>query len=107
MALAARKIEAEDSMETRIARLKATTEHIQSDVRDMRQDMKGFRQEMKELRQETRELIERLDAKLDAKFDQLQKSFASMKIERVWDRVWMLLAMGALLGVMARGFKWI
>jgi len=96
MALAARKIEAEESMETRIARLEATTEHIQSDVQDLRLDMKEFRKE-------TKELIE----KLDAKFDQLQKSFASMKIERVWDRVWMLLAMGALLGVMARGFKWI
>jgi len=107
MALPARKIAAEDSMESRISRLEATTEHIQSDVRDLRQDTKGFRQEMKELRQETKELLEKLDAKFDSKLDRLQKSFESMKIGRVWDRVWMLLAMGTLLGVMARGFQWI
>lgn len=102
-ALPARKIEAENSMEARFARLETTTEHIQSGVHDLRQDVKGFRHEMKELRHETKELFEKLDAKLD----RLYKSFESMKIGRVWDRVWMLLAMGTLLGVMARGFRWI
>lgn len=106
MALPARKferLEAENSMEPRIARLEATTEHIQSEVNDLRHDMKGFRQELKEYRQETKEMF----GKLEAKFEQLQKSFEEMKIARVWDRVWMLLAMGTLLGVMARGFQWI
>lgn len=83
-------------MEARIARLEARTEHIQSDVQDLRQDMKGLRQEMKEFTE-----------KIDAKFTEFHKAFESMKIGRVWDRVWMLLSMGALLGVMARGFKWI
>ena len=83
-------------MEARIARLEAHTEHIQSDVQDLRQDVKGFRQEMREFTE-----------KIDAKFGELQKALESMKIGRVWDRVWMLLSMGALLGVMARGFKWI
>ena len=89
MALPARKITAEESMEARIARLEATTEHIQTDVR-------GLRQEMKEL-----------NTKLDTKFEQIQQSFESLRIGRVLDRVWMLLSMGAMLGVMARGFKWI
>lgn len=89
MALPARKIEAEESMEARIARLEATTEHIQSDVHTLRQEMTE------------------LNTKLDAKFEQIQKSFESMRIGRVLDRVWMLLSMGTLLGVMARGFKWI
>lgn len=89
MALPARKITAEESMEARIARLEATTAHIQSDVQ-------GLRQEMKEL-----------NTKLDTKFEQIQKSFESLRIGRVLDRVWMLLSMGAMLGVMARGFKWI
>ena len=87
-------------MDARIARVEATTEHIQSDVKNLRAEMKEFRQEMKEL-------VGKLDAKFEAKFDYLQKSFESMKLSRVWDRVWMLLAMGTLLGVMARGFKWI
>jgi len=100
MALPARKFEPENPMDARIARLEATTEHIQSDVKNLSAETKDFRQEMKEL-------VGKLDAKFEAKSDSLQKSFESMKLSRVWDRVWMLLAMGTLLGVMARGFKWI
>jgi predicted nuclease with TOPRIM domain len=107
MALPARKIEAEDSMEARIARLEAHTEHIQSDVRDLRQDMKGLRQEMKELSAKFDAKLGEINEKIDSKFGELQKTLESIKIGRVWDRVWMLLSMGALLGVMARGFKWI
>ena len=50
--------------------------------------------------------FEREDS-MEAMFEQIQKSFDSMRIGRVVDRVWMLLSMGAMLGVMARGFKWI
>ena len=89
MALSAKRIDPEESMEARIARLEATTEHIQCDVQSLRQEMKE------------------LNTKLDAKFEQIQKSFESMRIGRVLDRVWMLLSMGAMLAVMARGFKWI
>ena len=105
-------------MEARIARLEAHTEHIQSDVQILRQDMNGLRQETKDLHEKLDTKIEtkfsELDKKTDLKFgelsekfDQLRKSLESMKIGRVWDRVWMLLAMGTLLGVMARGFKWV
>jgi iron uptake system EfeUOB component EfeO/EfeM len=51
--------------------------------------------------------IDALAEKVDSKFEQLRTSIESMKLGRVWDRVWMLLSMGILLGVMARGFKWI
>jgi chromosome segregation ATPase len=37
----------------------------------------------------------------------MEKSFAALKIGRALDRVWWLLMSGALLGVMARAFKWI
>jgi hypothetical protein len=87
MALAARRIEVEESMEPRIARLEATTEHIRSDVHTLRQEMKE------------------LNTKLDVKFEQIQKSFESTRLGRVLDRLWMLLSIGAMLGVMARGFK--
>jgi peptidoglycan hydrolase CwlO-like protein len=89
MVFTARKFDLEESMEARIARLEATTEHIQSDVQTLRQEMKE------------------LNSKLDSKFEQIQKAFESMRIGRVLDRVWILLSMGAMLGVMARGFKWI
>ena len=100
MAYPARKIEAEDSVEARIARLEATVEHIQSDVKELRQDVKDIRQELKNLN-------EKIDAKFEALQKEIQRSFESIRIGRVLDRVWTLLAMGALLGVMARGFKWI
>ena len=112
-------------MEARITRLEATTEHIQSGVQDLRQEVKGLGQEVKGLRQEmneemkglrqefrqemkdVRQEIKNLDDKLSAKIGEIRKALDSMNIGRVWDRVWMLLAMGTLLGVMARGFKWI
>jgi hypothetical protein len=37
----------------------------------------------------------------------MEKLFAELKIGRALDRVWWLLMCGTLLGVMARGFKWI
>jgi hypothetical protein len=59
-----------------------------------------------------------VDLRLSAKIDQLkdalaslalnmEKSFAELKVGRALDRVWWLLMCGTLLGVMARGFKWI
>jgi hypothetical protein len=60
------------------------------------------------------ELDRRLSGKIDALKDSLatlalstEKSFAALKVSRAMDRVWWLLIAGALLGVLARGFKWI
>jgi hypothetical protein len=57
---------------------------------------------------------QRLSAKIDEGKDALsrlalrmEKSFAELKIGRALDRVWWLLMCGTLLGVMARGFKWL
>lgn len=44
---------------------------------------------------------------LDTQFEQIQKSLESLRIGRVLDRVWMLLSMSAMPGVIAPGFKWI
>jgi DNA anti-recombination protein RmuC len=51
--------------------------------------------------------IEALDQKLTAKIDALNQAFSELRISRALDRVWWLLMCGTLLGVMARGFKWI
>jgi hypothetical protein len=62
--------------------------------------------------------IDALDQKLTARIDELKSSFMSFQIymekalarletSRVADRVWWLLMSGALLGIMARAFKWI
>jgi hypothetical protein len=129
MALPAKKIEAEDSMEDRVARLETHTEHILADVQQLRHGMGKLDEKIDkktdELNQKIGALNDKIDEKssglndkidtkfgelsdkIDAKFGELQKMLESMKLGRVWDRVWMLLAMGTLLGVMARGFKWI
>jgi chromosome segregation ATPase len=57
---------------------------------------------------------QRLSGKADALKDSVaslaltvERSFASLKIGRALDRVWWLLMSGAMLGIMARAFKWI
>lgn len=118
MAFPARKFEMEDSVEERLARLEVTTEHIQSDVTEIKKDLKRIDAKIdentKRLDSKVDESTRRLDAKIDALRDQfsafegkMRDSFASLRVGRAMDKVWALLAMGALLGVMARGFKWI
>lgn len=60
------------------------------------------------------EVDKSLSAKIDAVKDsvtamalQTEKSFAKLNIGRALDKVWWLLMSAAILGVMARGFKWI
>jgi hypothetical protein len=36
-----------------------------------------------------------------------EKSFSKLNVSRTLDRVWWLLMLAAMLGAMARGFKWI
>ncbi|MDB6091622.1 MAG: hypothetical protein JWN85_4406, partial [Gammaproteobacteria bacterium] len=57
---------------------------------------------------------QRLSGKIDAVKDSVtslaltvEKAFATLRIGRAVDRVWWLLMSGALLGIMARAFKWI
>lgn len=76
-------------MEARVSVLETHFQHIQTYIQ-------GLRDEVKEIRQE-----------MNTRFGEIQKTLETMNVSRVWDRVWMLLSMGALLGVMARGFKWI
>ncbi len=51
--------------------------------------------------------IDDVNKTLSAKIDAIHQQLAELKISRALDRVWWLLMCGTLLGVMARGFKWI
>jgi chromosome segregation ATPase len=51
--------------------------------------------------------IDNMDQKLSTKMDSLVEALAELRIGRALDRVWWLLMSGALLGIMARAFKWI
>jgi len=67
-----------DDMEERIARLESDVGHMQSDISEIKFDLRAVRD----------------------KLDELRDSVASAKI-------WALMLVGAVLAVMARGFKWI
>ena len=51
--------------------------------------------------------IDDVNKSLSGKIDAIHQQLAELKISRALDRVWWLLMCGTLLGVMARGFKWI
>jgi hypothetical protein len=69
--------------------------------------VKGIHEKFEKLNEKIDGKTKDLDQKFDTKLGEVMKTLGSMKLGRIWDRVWMLLAMGTLLGVMARGFKWI
>ncbi|HEY7888017.1 MAG TPA: hypothetical protein VIC29_07325 [Steroidobacteraceae bacterium] len=70
------------SLESRVTRLESDVSYIRSDIGDIKLDIRELRKEMAELR------------------DRLTRGLAS-------NRIGMLLQSAAILGVMARGFKWI
>jgi hypothetical protein len=107
MAMPALKLEAENPVEERVARLEVNVEHILLDVSDIKIDIRRLNDK-----------IDAVDKKLSDKFDSLKDTvasltlrvetgFADMKASRAMDRVWWLLMCAAMLGVMAHGFKWL
>jgi hypothetical protein len=129
MAIPALKVELENPVEDRIGKLEAHVEHIRADVADTKIEVRrlndkvdGLGQSMSAktdgVNQTLSGKIDAVDRRLSAKIDEgkdalanlalrMEKLFAELKIGRALDRVWWLLMCGALLGVMARGFKWI
>jgi predicted nucleic acid-binding Zn-ribbon protein len=51
--------------------------------------------------------MEKQFANVEKSFAAVEKSFGVLHTARAFDRVWWLLMSGALLGLMARAFKWI
>ncbi len=167
------KIDVEDPVEERIARLEINVEHIQQDVSEMKIDIRrlgdridavdhkltakiddvdhkltakiddvehkltskidgveqkltakidGVEQKLTAkidgVDQKLTGKIDGVDQKLTGKFDSLkdvvsalainmERQFGELRTARALDRVWWLLMSGALLGIMARSFKWI
>jgi phage shock protein A len=80
--MAAAAMMADQTLESRVARVESDVTHIRSDIAEMKVDIREFRKELAELKQT------------------ITRGLASNKI-------WMLLQSAALLGVMARAFKWL
>ena len=96
MPLPARKSPAENSMEERTARLEATVEHIQSNVTEMKGDLRRIENKVDAVK----ESVAAFELRVIEQFNKLNNA-------RWRDKVWWLVIASALLGVMARGFKWI
>ena len=118
MAVPARIFERENPMEERLARLEATTEHIQSDVSDLKGKLQRLETRMDAGFERLDKKVDALEKKMEAKVDsvkdaltalegRMRDSFEALRVGRAMDKVWALLAIAGLLGVMARGFKWI
>jgi len=105
-------------VEERVARLEANVEHIRSDISDMKTDVRRLNDKIDAVDQKLTAKIDEVDRRLTGRIDgvkdsvtslalTMEKSFAALKVGRAFDRIWWLLMSAALLGVMARGFKWI
>jgi archaellum component FlaC len=90
-----------------IGRLEANVEHIQKDVSDVKIDIRHLGDKIDSVDQKLSAKIESVKDSVTTLAINMEKSFAALHAARAFDRVWWLLMSGALLGVMARAFKWI
>ncbi len=122
MAVAVWRYEVEKTVEQRLERLEVHVEHIQSDVTESKAQIKEMDQRLtgkidaldERLTGKIDALDERLTGKIDAldqrvmgKIDHLIEAVSDLRVGRAFDRVWFLLMGAALLGILAKAFKWI
>ena len=107
MARPALKFQLEAPMEERVAKLEANVEHIRSDVSDIKTDVRRLNDKIDGVNKDLSGKIDGVNKDLSGKIDTVIQAIADLKIGRALDRVWWLLMSGALLGIMARAFKWI
>jgi phage shock protein A len=136
MAAAEKELHREMFVDDRIARLETHAEHFQEDLKRVEAKVDKLDVKIDKLDDKLEAKIDKLDDKLEAKIDKLDDKLGTkvgvleVKIEkldekitqfqldlmkklseiatgRMSERVWLLLIGAALLGVMARGFKWI
>lgn len=80
---------ADQTLDSRVARLESGVARLESDVAHLSSDVGDIKLDIRELRKEITELK-----------DKLTRGLAS-------NRIWMLLQSATILGVMARGFRWL
>ena len=84
-------------MEARIARLESDVAHIRTDLADVKADVRSMR--------------DKLDAKIDAKFDGLtawiDRLSDSLAAAKVWALLLYIALAAGLFGTLARGFGWL
>jgi hypothetical protein len=119
----------EAHVEERVAKLETHVGHIQADIGEIKRDLREIRGDITEIRKDISDLSTGLKTGLsdqrsemhqgfadlrsemhqgyaDLRIEMLQ-GFASLRMSDIMTRIWMLMSLAAVLGVMARGFKWI
>ena len=107
MAQPARMFEAESSMEQRVAKLEVQADHLREDVRRIETKLDALSLKVEALKDSfTAFQLQMTQGLADFKLE-MKDSFSKVQNGRWADKVWWLLIAGAILGVMAHGFKWI
>jgi phage shock protein A len=118
MALPALKLEMETRVKDRVGKLEANVEHIQEDVADMKVDIRRLGEKIDgvkdslatlaiNMEKQLGALTTNVEKQLGALATNMEKQLGKLQTARGFDRVWWLLNSAVILGVMARGFKWI
>jgi chromosome segregation ATPase len=122
-------VELEEPVEDHVGKLESDVQHLQADVTEIKADARQFRSEVKSEFKEVYARFEKIEAdiksrfekaeadvksrfdKVDARFERIEQAIAELRTQMVRGdlktRIWMLLSNGAVLAVMAHGFKWI
>lgn len=93
----------EDDVDERLVKLETDVCHIRVGTGELKSEIKDLRGEIKDLRTELKGDIKELRSDVTSIKDQM----ATMRVDIVMTKVWMLCQSAVLLGVMARGFHWI
>ncbi len=114
MAVPAETFDEGPFVEERIARLEEKTSHIQSDITEMKADIHRLEEKVDSVKDSvatlearTTEKFAALEGRIAERFSAVDAAIARLNVGRMQDRVWWLLIAGAILGVLARGFKWV
>jgi hypothetical protein len=107
MAMPALKFESEKPVEERIAKLETHVEHMTSDISAVQVDVRRLNDKIDALK----DLVISGFADIAKRFSDVDKRIADveqkLRIALISNRIWFLLTAAAILGVLARGFKWI
>jgi peptidoglycan hydrolase CwlO-like protein len=114
-------VELEDRVENRFGKLESDVGRVQTDVGKLQADVGKLQADVGQLQSDVRHLqadvteikadARQFRAEVTARFEKVLESIAELRTQMVradlQTRIWMLVSFGGLLGVLARGFKWI
>lgn len=98
---------ADPFLESRVARLESDVGNIRSNIDEIKVDIRGLRTEQSDLRVEVHKLETSLRGEIAKVREDIGHLDHKLTRDSAYTRIWMLLQSAALLGIMARAFKWI